>query len=198
MNSPKIILSNFAILAFSNVEFSNLFSVLLSLRIVNFWNFEKFNSRRRGQENDEDLRESLQNLGYEFHIYHKTWNGKFVIFVFSSKGIPSTPSTFRLPPLQFVGWVGRAVPFDLFFVSRDAYYAYAWQVLLFCFYENNSFDDRTSDLVELLLVSLGFYVCHSYWSIIDQLSVLYIEGKVLWLPKMIGRRLASICVHYWQ
>ena len=34
---------------------------------------------------------NLQTPGYEFHIYQKTWNGHLVKFLFSSKGILSTP-----------------------------------------------------------------------------------------------------------
>ena len=33
----------------------------------------------------------LPNHGYEFDIYQKPWSGNLVIFLFSSKGIPSTP-----------------------------------------------------------------------------------------------------------
>ncbi len=30
----------------------------------------------------------LQKLGYEFHIYQKTWNGFLVTFLFLGKGYP--------------------------------------------------------------------------------------------------------------
>ena len=32
-----------------------------------------------GTEHDEDPRKHLQNIGYEFHIYQKPWNGNLVI-----------------------------------------------------------------------------------------------------------------------
>ena len=39
----------------------------------------------------EMVKWNLQNHGYELNIYQKTWNGNLVTFVFSGKGIPSTP-----------------------------------------------------------------------------------------------------------
>ena len=42
---------------------------------------------------------------------------------------------------------------------------------------------------ELLLVDLGFFICHIYLSETEQLSVLYTETSVPWLPLMIFRKL---------
>ena len=48
---------------------------------------------RWAPENDEETRtKKLQNLGYEFHIGQRSWNGHLVTSLFSDKGIPSTPT----------------------------------------------------------------------------------------------------------
>ena len=59
---------------------------LLSFEISESWTLE--NSHRKRMTSPLKV---LQHIGYEFHNYQKTWNGFCVSFVFSSKGIPSTP-----------------------------------------------------------------------------------------------------------
>ena len=68
----------------------------LNFALFKFWSSEKLKGRRRAPENDEDPHKHLQNLGYEFHIDQKSWNGNLVTFVFSSKG--SHPSTCHYIP----------------------------------------------------------------------------------------------------
>ena len=63
-------------------------------KLFSFWEFRVHHTLsdfvKMGPENDEDPFKNLQNHGCEFHTYQKTWNGRLVTFLFSSKGIPST------------------------------------------------------------------------------------------------------------
>ena len=67
-------------------------------------NFVKMGTRK----NENWINGNLKNLGYEIHIDKKPWDGNLMPFVFSSKGIPSTPQhTDRGGP---VAWVSGPDP----------------------------------------------------------------------------------------
>ena len=60
------------------------------LLYINFeYLFEKILLCRWWSENEKNPhKKHLQQLGYEFHIYQKAWNGNLITFLFSGKGIP--------------------------------------------------------------------------------------------------------------